>query len=180
MTSPQVPASRRARLICCWEVQSAILIRCATYAVAGVTYFCFMMVCAQWTYMPEQPIEDVLIRFGEDSIYWLPGLLILAPLAVHDLLKTTASIAGPVIRLQNEMKLLLNCRSERPIRFRDGDHWPELGGTYNQVRGELLMLRRQVAEYEAAAQGVPIVEAPLVPAREDIEPVLAGSADETA
>jgi hypothetical protein len=157
MNSP-ASARRRARLIVDWEIQSQVLIRCVTYTAACTIYFSMMLVFTQWSHNPEQPLGGVIQRCAEDALYWLPGLLVLAPLAVHDLFRTTANLVGPVVRLQNEMKLLLQCQSDRPIRFRDGDHWPMLAGRYNQVRGELLLLRRQLAEYEAAARGIPLDE----------------------
>jgi hypothetical protein len=155
---------RRVRLFVDWDVQSSILIRCAIYGVSCVIYLTCMVVCTQWTHTPEQPLRTVLDRCAEDILFWLPGLLILIPLATHDLLKTSGRFAGPVVRLQSEMKLLLECQSERPIQFRKGDYWPELASTYNQIRGEVLLLRRRVAEYEAAALSLPFAADPLLQA----------------
>ena len=131
------------------DVQSWIIVRCSIYGLACVLYFSLMMLCSQWMQTPEAPVGSILLRSLEDATYWLPGVFLLAPLAIHDLLKTSGRIVGPIVRLKNEMRLLIDHRSERPVEFRDDDAWHEVATLYNQLRGEVLMLRREVSEYEA-------------------------------
>jgi len=141
--------TRRVRAFADVDVQSWIIVRCSIYGLACVLYFSLMMLCSQWMQSPEAPFSSILLRSAEDATYWLPGVFLLAPLAIHDLLKTSGRIVGPIVRLKNEMRLLIDHQSERPVEFRDDDAWHELATLYNQLRGEVLMLRREVSEYEA-------------------------------
>jgi hypothetical protein len=141
--------TRRVRAFADVDVQSWIVIRCSIYGFACVLYFSLMMLCSHWMQSPEAPLGSTLLRYAEDATYWLPGVFLLAPLAIHDLLKTSGRIVGPIVRLKNEMRLLIDHKSERPVEFREDDAWMELASMYNQLRGEVLMLRREVAEYEA-------------------------------
>lgn len=140
--------TRRVRAFADVDVQSWIIVRCSIYGLACVLYFSLMMLCSQWMQSPEAPLGSTLLRFLEDATYWLPGIFLLAPLAIHDLLKTSGRIVGPIVRLKSEMRLLIDHKSERPVEFRDDDAWHDVATLYNQLRGEVLMLRREVSEYE--------------------------------
>jgi hypothetical protein len=148
MTS-ELPQARRLRLFADADVEMSLVIRCAIYGLACVSYFSFMLICTQWMQTPEGKLVDVLLRCAEDTAYWLPGFLLLAPLALHDLVKASGRMVSPVVRLQNEMQALIQHQSERPLEWHEGETWPQLTASFNQLRGEILTLRREVAEYES-------------------------------
>lgn len=147
------PTSRYRFFVDC-EVQSAILFRVAIYGCATTLYFAITLICTQCLSDPERGLMDSLSKCLEDVVYWLPGFLFLIPVAAHDLLKMTNHFAGPIHRLRHEMHLLIDDKSERPLSFREEDYWTDLTTTYNQLRGELLRLRKCVAEQNAAPQEV--------------------------
>jgi len=144
----ELPQTRRLRLFVDADIEMSLVIRCAIYGLACVSYFSFMLICTQWMQTPETKLMDVLLRCAEDTAYWLPGFLLLAPLALHDLVKASNRMVSPMIRLQNEMQALIHHQSERPLECREGETWPQLTSSFNQLRGEILTLRREVAEYE--------------------------------
>lgn len=142
--------SNRSRFLVDCEVQSAILFRVAIYGCAISLYFIITLICTQCMSDPERGFMDSLSKCLEDVVYWLPGFLFLAPVAAHDLLKMTNHFAGPIHRLRHEMQLLIDDKSERPLAFRDEDYWNDISTTYNQLRGELLRLRKLTQEYDSA------------------------------
>ncbi len=141
--------AKRLRIFADPDVELALVIRYVVFGLACVTYFSFMLVCNQWVQMPDATTLDFFLRALEDATYWLPGFFLLAAIAFHDFLKSCGRVSKPVVRLHNEMKLLIDHKSERPIEIRAGEPWHEVLAQYNHIRGELLMLRREVSEYEA-------------------------------
>ncbi|HBJ35545.1 MAG TPA: hypothetical protein DDZ51_12510 [Planctomycetaceae bacterium] len=141
--------ANRLRVFHDTDVELPLAIRYVILGLACGTYFSFMLVCNQWVQMPDATIQDFFLCAIEDATYWLPGFFLLAPLAFHDFVKSCGRVSKPIARLRNEMALLNEHRSERPIEIRDGEAWPEVLAHFNQLRGELLTLRREVSEYEA-------------------------------
>ncbi len=141
------------------EVQAALLFRIGMYGVALTSYFAITLICTQWMGQPDRGFAESLIQCYEDIAYWLPGFFVLLPIAFHDFLKMSNQFAGPVVRLRKEMLLLIDNKSERPISFRTEDYWSDLSSAYNQIRGELLRLRKQLSDMEA--QGLAVDHEPL-------------------
>ena len=141
--STETPSPRHTYFVDA-QVQSALLIRASIYGLSLTFYFAITLICTQWMDQPDRSFFDSLTGSIEDVTYWLPGFLLLVPVAAHDLLKMTNQFAGPITRLRREMKLLIENKSERPLNFREDDYWVELTTSYNQIRGELLQLRRQL------------------------------------
>ncbi len=152
--SNQVPSPRHQYFVDC-EVQASVLTRVSIYGVAMTLYFAITLICTQWMNEPDRGLVDSLLKSFEDVAYWLPGFLLLAPIAAHDLIKMTNQFAGPITRLRREMKLLVDGNSDRPLSFREDDYWGEMTSTYNQIRGELLQLRKRLSEDEASVAELP-------------------------
>jgi len=169
MKSPmsETNSVKRVRIFADTDVELSLVIRYAIFGLACVTYFSFMLVCNQWVQMPDASIQDFFLRALEDATYWLPGLLLMVPLAIHDFIKSCGRVSKPVVRLRSEMQLLIDHKSNRPIEIRSGEAWPELLSLYNNVRGELLTLRREVSEYEAMLGNAAISELNQSPSLDD-------------
>jgi hypothetical protein len=143
--STEVPSGRQRSFKEC-SVQSAILFRVGIYGTALTLYFIITLICTQCLSDPDRGFSESLMKCLEDVVYWLPGFVFLAPVVAHDLMKTINHVILPINRLQREMALLINDQSERPIALNEEEQWQELTESYNQLRGELLLLRKQVAE----------------------------------
>lgn len=143
--STEVPSGRQRSFKEC-SVQSAILFRVGIYGTALTLYFIITLICTQCLSDPDRGFSESLMKCLEDVVYWLPGFVFLAPVVAHDLIKTINNVILPINRLQREMGLLINDQSERPITLNEEEQWQELTESYNQLRGELLLLRKQVAE----------------------------------
>jgi hypothetical protein len=144
--STEAPSGRQRTSKEC-GVQSAILFRVAIYGTAITLYFIITLICTQCLSDPDRGFTESLMKCLEDIVYWLPGFVFLAPVVAHDLIKTVNHVILPINRLQHEMALLINDQSERPITLNEEEQWQEFTESYNQLRGELLMLRKQVAEH---------------------------------
>jgi len=131
------------------SIRIAIMSRAAIYGTACSLYFMITLVCSQWLKEPERGFVESLLQSAEDASYWMPGFLLLVPIAAHDLMKMSEHIAHPIQRLHDEMYLLVDGRSERPVVVNENEYFCELTSAYNQVRGELLQLRKQIAELQA-------------------------------
>jgi hypothetical protein len=130
------------------DIQSALLIRAAVYGTACSLYFAITLICTQWMNEPERRLVESLLKSAEDVSYWLPGFLLLVPIAAHDVSKLASQFTKPVVRLQEEMLLLVEDQSDRPLSLNESEYWGELTIAYNQVRGELLQLRKRLDEIE--------------------------------
>jgi hypothetical protein len=150
----EAQSNRRRFLVDC-EVQTAILLRIFIFGSAATLYFAITLVCTQWMNEPERTFLETLMKCLEDIAYWLPGFFLLGPIVAHDILKVTNQFSGPIHRLQEEMQLLANGESERPLSFREDDYWKDLTGAYNRLRGELLQLRKMVEEQNLIAAELP-------------------------
>jgi|GEM_PF-1675414 len=147
------------------EIQTAILCRAAIYVTACSLYFAITLICTQWMNEPDRGLVDCLLKSAEDVSYWMPGFLLLLPIAAHDLIKLTSQFTKPVVQLREEMLRLVENRSERPLAVDENDGWYELTRAFNRIRGELLQLRKRLGELD--------VEADLPPSlMQDDEPIL--------
>lgn len=130
------------------EIQSAILFRAAIYVTACSLYFAITLICTQWMNEPDRGLVDSLLKSAEDVSYWMPGFLLLVPIAAHDLIKLTSQFTKPVIQLREEMQRLVENRSERPLSVNENDDWYELTSAFNHIRGELLLLRKRLGDLD--------------------------------
>ena len=141
--SPFSSLSTRRYVIADPKVQGAIVRRLALYAFAAVVYYSIVLACAVYATVEDGAASDALIRYLDDAITWLPGLLVLGPIAAYDLYATTNRFAGPIIRLRRELRDLIDGNSPQPLKFREGDHWTEMAELFNELRSEIMELRKK-------------------------------------
>lgn len=142
---PSTPPLREQLLIES-DVQSALLWRAALHGGALAIYFTVIQFFAQSMLMPEVSFLEMVFRFVDEAIYWVPALILLAPLFAYDLLKLSNRFAGPIFRLRRELIRLDKNESKDPISFRETDFWSDLQKPFNAVRDDLLMLRTENVE----------------------------------
>lgn len=142
MASPST-TPLRVRLLIDRQVQGTLLCRAGVYAAAGLLYMCCVLYFSQALSDPTLSWAQHFGNFAFDAFCWAPGLLVLMPIVAHDVLRMSNRFAGPVFRLRTEMQHLVSGQEGREIKFRDEDQWTELAPLYNQLRAELLELRKQ-------------------------------------
>lgn len=135
----------RVRLLVDPAVQQALLIRFGVYAAAAMTYFGVIHLFSHSMLDRQAGVTELLVELLDQVAYWAPGLLLLVPLAVQDLLRLTNRFAGPKARLARQLRELAAGDTGR-LEFRRDDYWQELAEDFNRVREELLRLRGSQAE----------------------------------
>lgn len=148
--------SPRQQLLVDRDVQGAVMWRLALYVGVCVTYFTVIQLFTQSLLHPQVALPELLEHFVDDALFWLPGLLVLVPVMVLDLLQLTNRFTGPIFSLRREIQALINGKTGRRISFRQSDYWNSMASQFNAVRDELVRLRAenqalqdQLAQYEA-------------------------------
>lgn len=139
------PVFIRQQLLIDERVQGALLKRAGFYSLACALYFIMILVFTESMSRKDISVGEAAFACVEEAIYWLPGLLLMVPIIAYDMLKQTNRFAGPVSRLRREMQRLVANESDRPLNFRDDDYWAEMADEFNQIRSELLELRKKMA-----------------------------------
>jgi hypothetical protein len=142
----------RQQLLIDDRVQGALLRKTALYSGCCVIYFAVIMTFTDSKTYPDQTFFQSFLHYCNEAIYWAPGLMLMSPVVVYDLLQTSNRFAGPVYRLQREMQKLINNEPTVPLTFRDGDYWIEMAVKFNQIRDELLELRGEQPESAEKAE----------------------------
>jgi len=137
------------------DVQGVILRRTALYAAAGAIYFSVILICSESLSDPNRSVGDAILRCLDETIYWLPGFAILAPVIAYDIIRITNRFTGPVFRLRRELTRLAEGQEVQPMVFRENDYWGEMSEIFNRIRDELIELREaqqnQVADPPSVA-----------------------------
>ncbi|MEM9588707.1 MAG: hypothetical protein AAGA03_15605, partial [Planctomycetota bacterium] len=131
----------RARILIEKDVQLCLLTRFAAHFAAVMLYFAIISIFAFAADTNEDAPFEFLLRFVDEAVFWLPGLLLLLPLTAYDLLWASHRFAGPVFRLRREMLRLADGAETDPLLLREDDQWTDLVTPYNRLRKELLELR---------------------------------------
>lgn len=148
--------SPRQQLLVDRDVQGAVMWRLGMYMGVCVTYFTVIQLFTQSLLHPQVELAELLSHFFDDAVFWLPGLLVLVPVMVLDLLQLTNRFTGPIFSLRREIQALINGKTGRRISFRQSDYWSSMAAQFNAVRDELVRLRGenqalqdQLAQYES-------------------------------
>lgn len=128
------------------HVQASLLARAAFYGISGVIYFLVILVFSETVANEDASLGKCISQCLDEAIFWVPGLMLMVPLVVYDLLRLGNQLVGPMFGIRREMRRLIDGESEQPLTFRDGDHWIEMAGLYNQIREEMMLLRDENAQ----------------------------------
>ena len=124
------------------SVQGSLLRRIAFYSLACSLYFMMTLVITESLSNPKEALAETTRRCLEEALFWAPGVMLLTPIIIYDLLRVANRWAGPVFRLRREMQQLAGGNALEPVAFRDGDDWQDVTESFNQIRDELRQLRK--------------------------------------
>ncbi len=122
--------------------QFAMLRRVGMYGVIGAFYVGAISLATDSMTDPLSNWRSVLTQCVDETVYWVPGLLVIIPLVSVNLLRLTRRYALQVDRLSKEMQLLSDGKSESPLEFDSNDAWGHLAYQFNELREEVLELRQ--------------------------------------
>ena len=124
------------------DVQGALILR-------SVLHWSFYMVAILLVVSIIAVIKDPSrLGFGllyESFLSFAPAIvasILLLPLFVYDILRSSNRVAGPIVRLQHKMKKLTAGEEIEELRFRDGDHWNEVADEFNALAKQVMKERR--------------------------------------
>ena len=127
-------------------VQGGLVGRIILYWLSVVAYFAMGHVVFQWIDQPEWTLEEhfnaMLAAFG----FWLPGLILLAPLIVFDIVKMSHRFAGPVYRLKSHLTKVCSGEEKGKLWFREGDYWWELVEPVNNIIARMLSAEEKLVD----------------------------------
>ena len=130
------------------EVQRALILRSILH---WYFYMCAILLTVVICTAIRDPSQLALKLVFKAFVYFSPAIIasvLLLPLFVYDILKSSHRVAGPICRLRNEMIKLSNGEDVKELRFRPGDHWTELAEDFNVLAKQLMEFRDAQSEEE--------------------------------
>lgn len=151
-------ASSEIPLVVDRSFQFAILRRVGMYGVIGASYVGAITLATDCMTDPLANWKSVLTQCVDETVYWVPGLLILVPLVTFNLLRLTRRFALPIDRLSTEMQLLSDGKSESPLELNPNEPWAQLATQFNELRDEILELRQASLLQPAVVPPAPVTD----------------------
>jgi hypothetical protein len=152
----------RKRLFVDRKIQGALVVHILAYWLLCLVAMSVMLHCSRIVLGLE---EMSLSPVGELRLFYsaaLVGTLLFLPAVVYNVVRLSHRFAGPMVRLRRAMRELARGVYVEPIRFRDGDFWPELAADFNAVARRIegpLHDRQSEAIDTAAEDEVPVLQA---------------------
>lgn len=112
------------------------------YGLLGAFYVGGISVATDCMADPLASWRTVLMNCLDETVYFIPGLLVIVPLVTINVLRMTRRFALPINRLSKEMQLLSDGLSESPLTEDPNEPWSHLVTQFNELREELLELRQ--------------------------------------
>ena len=126
--------SKRSSLLVDRKVQLALLYRILFHwACFAFLSFSILFGLECFRSEPGQTMGQLLFGFWVKYSIFYCTLFVTIPLFAYDSLKLSNRFAGPMLRLKSSMQKLANDEPVDEIKFRSGDFWSELSGSFNSL-----------------------------------------------
>ena len=124
---------KRTKLLVDGKIQGTLAVRAALYWGFCLLTLTLMLLCWRVATGPIQPflshMEEMWGQFGPVAI----ASLLLLPIVIVDILRTSNRFAGPMFRLRKSMQRLARGEEIEPIKFREGDFWQDFAEDFNAI-----------------------------------------------
>jgi len=144
--------NRRPNVLIDSEVQGSLMVRAGFYWLFCLLTITLMLVCWNAYTGPSRRFVDLFLdlyyRYGPA----LAASLILLPVVMIDVLRTSNRFVGPVVRLRAALKDLADGRPAQPLNFRDNDQWRDLAMEFNRAAARVV---RDSVERSVATEEMP-------------------------
>jgi hypothetical protein len=125
--------TRRRILLIDRKVQGALLVRTTIY-----WFYCLLsitLIAACWIVFTTTPTSsgEMFNRLWMNCGPVLLASVLLLPLVWMDCLRLSNRFAGPMMRIQRELKQLAHGATAREVHLRDKDFWHEMDSDLNEV-----------------------------------------------
>jgi hypothetical protein len=124
--------NRRSRQVVFRQVQYKLALRLVLHWTMFVVAFAALS--QLWRLLQSGgslPLSESLARLALDAAMLGVLLVCLLPYFVYDSLKLSNRFAGPMLRLHRAIRALSQGETVAPVRFRQGDFWPEVAEDFN-------------------------------------------------
>jgi hypothetical protein len=128
-------------------VHRALLRRIGFYSLACLLYFMMTLVITEFFSSTDESIAATTRRCLEEAIFWAPGIVLLIPIFVYDLLQLTHQFVSPFLQLRRQLQRLAEGAPVDELSLLDTDDWRGVSDSFNQIRRELVSLRQQSASH---------------------------------
>jgi hypothetical protein len=138
---PKLPIRRQ--LFVDTEVQGTLVARAIMYWVVCTLSIALLLLCWRVLTGPVRPLW-----FHLENLWFFHGpalvaSLIVLPIAITDMIRTSNRFAGPLTRLRRNMRALAKGEKVARLEFRKDDFWYEFAEEFNAVATEVEELRRE-------------------------------------
>lgn len=116
------------------QIQTMLAKRVGLYWVACCSYFAMVMYFSQWLSNPEISAWEHFVDFAVDASHWAPALLLLTPLIIYDMLRTSQRFLAPVIQVRDQLQRMVGGQRGEQLEIPEEGFLRDLLETYEIVR----------------------------------------------
>jgi hypothetical protein len=146
----------RKRLFVDPKVQGALVGRAVLYWVVCLVTITLMLLC--WRVITG-PARLFYMHFDEMWFHYGPAMvasLLLLPLVIIDVIRTSNRFAGPMLRLRRAMRAVARGESVEPLEFRNADYWHEFASEFNDLLRYLEQLKADRRSHDEHHEEEPV------------------------
>jgi hypothetical protein len=119
------------------EVQGELMLRVMAYWLFCLLSISLMLICWNTYIGPSRRFidltADLYYRYGPA----LSASLILLPIVMLDVMRTSNRFVGPVMRLRQGLRDMADGRPAQPLNFRDNDFWRDMANDFNRAAAQV-------------------------------------------
>jgi hypothetical protein len=115
------------------EVQGALVWRVLLYWNFFVIVIPLMLLLRELCLVPGASLGDAIRGMASRYSPVMFASLLLLPLVMFDLIRTTHRMTGPILRLRRALREVAEGRPAQPLNFREHDFWRDLATDFNRA-----------------------------------------------
>lgn len=115
------------------NVQRALILRVVAYWLFCLLSAMLMACCwMAWADPPGSSVE-LCARILKHYAPAFAATLLVMPLALVDVLRFSNRFVGPMFRMRQAFKMMIEGKEPRPLAFRDTDYWRDVADEFNRA-----------------------------------------------
>lgn len=122
------------------RVQGALVGRIVIYWLAAVLYFGTGIAVSQYCDHPDWTLGEHWQAWLATSGPWIPSTCLLLPIVIYDIVCLSHTFSGPIYRLRQQLRKLIQSPNCSPMVLREDDHWKDLIAPLNALQNQILSL----------------------------------------
>ena len=140
------PKHKRRKIFVDADVQSELLRQLVYHWLMFLTTLLWILVIVEFVKSGfTARIGECMSNVMHDNVVMLMSLLVLAPMAIYQMVKVSHRFVGPMVKFRRSIARLGAGEQVEPVCFRKNDFWKDIAANFNLVVG-------RIEELEAAAK----------------------------